>query len=160
MYLSTQAVRMHACMHACVHLPCNIGTFAARRAPASVNGMYGKAAAHPAWCVLHRRKPDAVVKESTSEDLAALYRLNGDYNPLHIDPEFAALGGFDRPILHGLCSFGVACKHVLGAFAGGDPAALKSIKVCGLSHALVYLQAALAMQPGAHCVRYMHQVPG
>lgn len=84
---------------------------------------------NPAVCSPCRRKPDAVVKESTSEDLAALYRLNGDYNPLHIDPEFAALGGFDRPILHGLCSFGIACKHVLGAFADGDPAALKSIKV-------------------------------
>jgi acyl dehydratase len=81
-------------------------------------------------CGMHacRRPPDAAVEEVTSADLAALYRLNGDYNPLHIDPEFAALGGFDRPILHGLCSFGLACKHVLKAFGGGDPAVLKSIK--------------------------------
>ena len=70
-----------------------------------------------------------MTEEATSKDLAALYRLNGDYNPLHIDPEFAALAGFDRPILHGLCSFGVAAKHVLKAFADGDPAALKSVKV-------------------------------
>ena len=83
-----------------------------------------------------------MTEEGTSEDLAALYRLNGDYNPLHIDPEFAALAGFDRPILHGLCSFGVACKHVLRVFAEGDPAALKSVKVpatmlscCAHSHA-------------------------
>jgi len=70
-----------------------------------------------------------VIEERTSEDLAALYRLNGDYNPLHIDPEFAAMGGFHKPILHGLCSFGIACKHVLKAYADGEPASLKSIKV-------------------------------
>ncbi|CAL8466654.1 g6190 [Coccomyxa elongata] len=74
------------------------------------------------------RPPDATCEETTSEDLAALYRLNGDYNPLHIDPDFAAMGGFHKPILHGLCSFGVTGKHVLNSFAGGDPAALKSIK--------------------------------
>ncbi len=81
------------------------------------------------WCaLLSRRTPDATVEEKTSEDLAALYRLNGDYNPLHIDPDFAAMGGFPKPILHGLCSFGVAGKHVLQSYAQGRPAALKSIK--------------------------------
>lgn len=62
------------------------------------------------------RKPDATVDETTSEDQAAIYRLSGDYNPLHIDPEFAAVGGFKVPILHGLCFFGIACKHVLKTY--------------------------------------------
>lgn len=71
-----------------------------------------------------QRKPDVVVEEKTSEDQAALYRLNGDRNPLHIDPEFSKVGGFKTPILHGLCSLGVSGKHVYGKFGQ-----FKNIKV-------------------------------
>lgn len=63
-----------------------------------------------------KRAPDATLEEQTSPSQAALYRLSGDSNPLHILPEFAAIGGFDQPILHGLCSMGIAGKHVLKSF--------------------------------------------
>lgn len=71
-----------------------------------------------------QRNPDKVVEEKTSEDQAALYRLSGDRNPLHIDPEFSKVGGFKDPILHGLCFFGISGKHIYQSFG-----AFKNIKV-------------------------------
>ncbi|SCZ87443.1 BZ3500_MvSof-1268-A1-R1_Chr2-2g04909 [Microbotryum saponariae] len=62
------------------------------------------------------RKPDHVEEEKTLPIQAALYRLSGDYNPLHIDPDFAKVGGFDQPILHGLCFFGISGKHIYKKF--------------------------------------------
>jgi len=76
------------------------------------------------------RAPDKVIEERTSENQALLYRLSGDWNPLHADPGFAKAVGFARPILHGLCSFGFATRHVAKAFAkDGDPSYIKSIRV-------------------------------
>lgn len=67
------------------------------------------------------REPDHVVRSPTLPQQALLYRLSGDKNPLHADPAFAALGGFDRPILHGLCTYGIVCKAAVDAALGGDP---------------------------------------
>lgn len=66
------------------------------------------------------RAPDAVVESKTVPHQALLYRLTGDKNPLHADPGFAKLGGFDKPILHGLCSFGIVCKAVVDELLDGD----------------------------------------
>jgi len=51
---------------------------------------------------------------------ALIYRLSGDKNPLHADPDFAKMAGFDTPIIHGLCSFGVVCKAIVDGVLGGD----------------------------------------
>ena len=56
-----------------------------------------------------------------------LYRLSGDRNPLHSDPKFAAMAGFDRPILHGLCTYGFTGRGLLHALCGGDPALFRSM---------------------------------
>lgn len=66
------------------------------------------------------RAPDMTVERAIREDQALLYRLSGDWNPLHADPEFARLAGFDRPILHGLCSYGIVLKAVVDTVLGGE----------------------------------------
>jgi (3R)-3-hydroxyacyl-CoA dehydrogenase / 3a,7a,12a-trihydroxy-5b-cholest-24-enoyl-CoA hydratase / enoyl-CoA hydratase 2 len=74
------------------------------------------------------RKPDASAEQRIDPQQALLYRLNGDWNPLHADPSFAKNFGFDRPILHGLCTFGYAARHAINAFADGDARLFKSIR--------------------------------
>ncbi|KAI9217127.1 hypothetical protein BC828DRAFT_391945, partial [Blastocladiella britannica] len=75
------------------------------------------------------RAPDATITEKTVESQAALYRLSGDLNPLHIDPAMSAMGGFEVPILHGLCTLGIASKHVVAQYGGADPStSFKSVK--------------------------------
>ena len=68
------------------------------------------------------RDPDHVVTYQTRPDQALLYRLSGDRNPLHSDPAFAAMGGFDRPILHGLCTYGFTGRALLHTLCDSDPA--------------------------------------
>ena len=72
--------------------------------------------------------PDHEVTYQTSLDQALTYRLSGDRNPLHSDPSFAALGGFDRPILHGLCSYGFTGRALLHAVCGSAPANFKHVE--------------------------------
>jgi acyl dehydratase len=66
------------------------------------------------------RAPDQVVECQTMPQQALLYRLSGDKNPMHADPQFARQGGFDQPILHGLCSYGMVCKAVIDTVLEGD----------------------------------------
>jgi 3-hydroxyacyl-CoA dehydrogenase/3a,7a,12a-trihydroxy-5b-cholest-24-enoyl-CoA hydratase len=75
------------------------------------------------------RAADKTIEDKTSENQALLYRLSGDWNPLHADPGFAKAFGFQKPILHGLCSFGFATRAVAQAYCpDGDPRYIKSIK--------------------------------
>ena len=73
-----------------------------------------------AW-ELPDRQADVVHGFDTRPDQALLYRLNGDRNPLHTDPAFSALAGFETPILHGLCTYGVTGRALLHALCDGDP---------------------------------------
>lgn len=66
------------------------------------------------------RKPDGVIETPTLPQQALIYRLSGDKNPLHADPDFAKMAGFDKPIIHGLCSFGIVCKAIVDEVLGGD----------------------------------------
>ena len=73
-------------------------------------------------------RPDFTVSYLIPENQAALYRLNGDFNPLHIDPDFAKRGGFPRPILHGLCTYGHAVRAILYKTCDGDVRRFKEFK--------------------------------
>lgn len=74
------------------------------------------------------RDPDEVVSYQTLPQQALIYRLSGDRNPLHSDPKFAELAGFDRPIIHGLCTYGFTGRALLHALCGSDPLRFKSME--------------------------------
>lgn len=75
------------------------------------------------------RDPDLVVEDQTMPIQNIIYRLSGDINPLHIDPNFAKLAGFDTPILHGLCTFGFVMRAAVGALCGGDDSKVNEYEV-------------------------------
>jgi len=89
-------------------------------------GFGGPVTSAPTPHALPDRKPDTAVEIRTSTQAALLYRLNGDYNPLHADPEVAKRAGFKAPILHGLASYGIAARAVLNAIDIKDASKLKS----------------------------------
>lgn len=74
------------------------------------------------------RAPDASITYQTSKDQAALYRMSGDLNPLHIDPNFSIIAGHAVPILHGLCTLGFSVRAVLEKYANNDPSLFKAVK--------------------------------
>lgn len=78
---------------------------------------------------LPERKPDLVHECETRPDQAFLYALSGDRNPLHRDPKVAKMAGFPRPILHGLCTYGTACRAVITAVCDYDPAKITGFDV-------------------------------
>lgn len=89
----------------------------------------GPAGPVPQPHVLPERAPDAHFDLPTLPQAALIYRLSGDYNPLHADPRVAAAAGFKQPILHGLCTYGVAARAVMKLCCGNDPARLAQFDV-------------------------------
>ncbi|HVM96744.1 MAG TPA: MaoC/PaaZ C-terminal domain-containing protein [Candidatus Acidoferrales bacterium] len=71
------------------------------------------------------RQPDVVVEDVTRPEQGAIYRLSGDPNPIHIDPDFAKMAGFEKPFVHGLCTYGFAGRAILKGLCGGDAARFK-----------------------------------
>lgn len=93
---------------------------------ARADGGFGGDRDAPRPLALPTRNPDHVVRVASRPDQALLFRLNGDLNPLHVDPQAARAAGFPRPILHGLATYGMTCKAVAGAFCEGDPGRIKA----------------------------------
>ena len=89
-------------------------------------GFGGPSDGAPAPHEVPTRAPDQSIDIPTRPDQALIYRLSGDRNPLHSDPSIATAAGFPRPILHGLCTYGITCRAVLQTYADYDPAKIKS----------------------------------
>jgi acyl dehydratase len=91
-------------------------------------GFGGQPGQRPAAPECPDREPDARIAMPTRGDQALIYRLSGDRNPLHSDPWFAReMAGFDRPILHGLCTYGFAGRALLAELAGNDASKLTAV---------------------------------
>ena len=95
-------------------------------------GYKGKYPQNP--IVIPKEKPTKTSSQVTSPNQAIIYRLAGDRNPLHVDPDMAAVAGFDKPILHGLCFYGISAKQIIQQFAGGDHTQLKNIRARFTAH--------------------------
>ena len=82
------------------------------------------------------RAPDALIEETTLSSQALIYRLSGDANPLHVDPQMAAIGNFEKPILHGLCTLGFSARAILKRFCGNDARKLTGISTRFAHHVI------------------------
>ncbi|MCX4801904.1 MaoC/PaaZ C-terminal domain-containing protein [Streptomyces sp. NPDC058682] len=96
------------------------------------------------------RAPDRTEERHIREDQALLYRLSGDWNPLHADPEFAKTAGFDQPILHGLCSYGMTLKAVVDTALGGDVSRVRAYRTrfAGIVYPGETLRIRMWQEPG------------
>jgi acyl dehydratase len=101
-------------------------------------------------------EPDVRVEVPTLPQQAAIYRLSGDRNPLHIDPKFAERAGFDRPILHGLCTWGMVCKTVVDQALDGDPTVVRAWS--GRFSGTVYPGETFIVSAWKHDDRFLVQV--
>jgi len=102
-----------------------LATLVASRFARGDGGFGGPSEGQPEPHRVPTRSPDRSVDISTRPDQALIYRLCGDRNPLHSDPEFARRAGFPRPILHGMCTFGITCRGILQTYADYDASAFK-----------------------------------
>jgi acyl dehydratase len=100
--------------------------------------------------------PNFSISYKSAESQAALYRLSGDFNPLHLDPEFARMGGQTKPILHGLCTYGFATRAILSAVCDNDVTRFKEFKA-RFSH-VVYPGETLTTEGWKVNDRYIIQV--
>lgn len=102
-----------------------LATLEASRFARGDGGFGGPSLEQPKAHEMPNRAPDKTIEITTRPDQALIYRLCGDRNPLHSDPEFAAKGGFPRPILHGMCTYGITCRGVLQTYADYDASAFQ-----------------------------------
>jgi acyl dehydratase len=102
-----------------------LATLVASRFARGDGGFGGPSEGQPEPHKVPTRAPDRSVDIPTRPDQALIYRLCGDRNPLHSDPEFARRAGFPKPILHGMCTFGITCRGILQTYADYDPAAFR-----------------------------------
>jgi acyl dehydratase len=102
-----------------------LATLVASRFARGDGGFGGPSEGQPEPHKVPARAPDKSLDIPTRPDQALIYRLCGDRNPLHSDPEFARRAGFPRPILHGMCTFGITCRGILQSYADYDPAAFR-----------------------------------
>lgn len=92
-----------------------------------LDGGFGGESAPSTKLSVPDENPDLIVHALPSPDQPLIYRLSGDVFPLHVDPKFARKAGFERPIMHGLCTLGYACRALLGSFTPGQPELVKRI---------------------------------